>query len=126
MAALLSVVGALALCTVEFTVQLTVAYGRSRSVYHWILFIAISVGMPQESHYDGKVDIWALGISAIEMAETTPPRWRVHPVRVIFMISRDPPPELRDRVRWSAAFNDFLFQCLQKVGGDVLLMPCCT
>lgn len=68
----------------------------------------------QESHYDGKVDIWALGISAIEMAETTPPRWRVHPVRVIFMISRDPPPELREKLRWSATFNDFVFQCLQK------------
>jgi serine/threonine protein kinase len=33
-----------------------------------------------------KVDVWALGISAIEMAEVTPPRWMVHPLRVIFMI----------------------------------------
>jgi hypothetical protein len=30
--------------------------------------------------------VWALGISAIEMAEVTPPRWMVHPLRVIFMI----------------------------------------
>lgn len=39
----------------------------------------------QESRYDGKVDVWALGISAIEMAEQQPPRANVHPMRVIFM-----------------------------------------
>jgi serine/threonine-protein kinase 24/25/MST4 len=38
------------------------------------------------ARYDGKVDVWALGVSAIEMAEATPPRWKVHPLRVIFMI----------------------------------------
>lgn len=57
----------------------------------------------QESRYDGKVDVWALGISAIvsserllvtstisyrllqEMAELQPPRFTIHPMRVIFM-----------------------------------------
>lgn len=57
--------------------------------------------------------MWALGISAIEMAEMTPPRWAVHPMRVIFMISRDPPPQLQDG-KWSAVFRDFVAQCLQK------------
>ncbi|KAK9817161.1 hypothetical protein WJX72_010545 [[Myrmecia] bisecta] len=68
----------------------------------------------QESRYDGKVDVWALGISAIEMAEITPPRWAVHPMRVIFMISRDPPPRLADRDKWSLTFHDFVAQSLQK------------
>uniref|UniRef100_A0A0A0KJC4 non-specific serine/threonine protein kinase n=1 Tax=Cucumis sativus TaxID=3659 RepID=A0A0A0KJC4_CUCSA len=36
----------------------------------------------QESRYDGKVDVWALGVSAIEMAEGLPPRSAVHPMRV--------------------------------------------
>jgi serine/threonine-protein kinase 24/25/MST4 len=63
-----------------------------------------------------QVDVWALGISAIEMAEITPPRWKVHPLRVIFMISRDPPPGLADPAEWSDTFKDFLAQCLQKVG----------
>ncbi len=62
-----------------------------------------------------QVDVWALGISAVEMAEVTPPRWSVHPMRVIFMISRDPPPRLADRDRWSLTFHDFVAQCLQKV-----------
>eukprot|EP00884_Botryococcus_braunii_P009576 jgi/Botrbrau1/1861/Bobra.146_1s0049.2 len=68
----------------------------------------------QESRYDGKVDVWALGISAVEMAEGSPPRWTVHPMRVIFMISREPPPQLADRDRWSLPFHDFVAQCLQK------------
>ena len=33
-----------------------------------------------------QVDIWALGISTIEMAEQFPPRWRVNPNRVIFQV----------------------------------------
>ena len=63
-----------------------------------------------------QVDIWALGISAIEMAEQYPPRWRINPNRVIFMVVRDPPPKLADRERWSLNFQDFVAQCLQKVG----------
>jgi serine/threonine-protein kinase 24/25/MST4 len=62
-----------------------------------------------------QVDVWALGISAIEMAELTPPRWKVHPLRVIFMISREPPPGLAEPNSWSETFQDFLTQCLQKV-----------
>ncbi|KAH7623904.1 putative Serine/threonine-protein kinase dst1 [Nannochloris sp. 'desiccata'] len=68
----------------------------------------------QASHYDGKVDIWALGISSIEMAERYPPRWRVNPNRVIFMVVRDPPPRLTEKERWTLAFQDFIAQCLSK------------
>lgn len=42
-------------------------------------------------------------------------RVQVHPLRVIFMISRDPPPGLADPQAWSDTFRDFLAQCLQKV-----------
>lgn len=70
------------------------------------------------------MDVWALGISAVEMAEVTPPRWSVHPMRVIFMISRDPPPRLADRDRWSLTFHDFVAQCLQKVHVTSVLNTC--
>jgi serine/threonine protein kinase len=69
----------------------------------------------QESRYDGKVDVWALGISALEMAEFQPPRHAVHPMRVIFMISRDAPPALAEPEAWSHAMGAFVTQCLQKV-----------
>lgn len=62
-----------------------------------------------------QVDIWALGITAIEMAESQPPRWTINPMRVIFMITREPPPQLKDLERWSLSFHDFIAQSLQKV-----------
>ena len=61
------------------------------------------------------MDVWAAGISAIEMAEAQPPRWKVHPMRVIFLIGREPPPQLADKDHWSLPFHDFVGQCLQKV-----------
>ena len=71
----------------------------------------------QESRYDGKVDVWALGISAVEMAEVQPPRHAVHPMRVIFMITREPAPRLAEPGRWTAAFHDFVARCLRKDAG---------
>ncbi|PUZ36976.1 hypothetical protein GQ55_9G081000 [Panicum hallii var. hallii] len=68
----------------------------------------------QESRYDGKVDVWALGVSAIEMAEGMPPRSTVHPMRVIFMISSEPAPMLEDKEKWSLLFHDFIAKCLTK------------
>ncbi|XP_009786232.1 serine/threonine-protein kinase 1 [Nicotiana sylvestris] len=68
----------------------------------------------QESRYDGKVDVWALGVSAIEMAEGLPPRATVHPMRVLFMISIEPAPMLEDKEKWSLVFHDFVAKCLTK------------
>lgn len=63
---------------------------------------------------DVQVDVWALGITAIEMAESQPPKWTINPMRVIFMITREPPPQLSDLNRWSLPFHDFVAQSLQK------------
>lgn len=68
----------------------------------------------QESRYDGKVDVWALGVSAIEMAEGLPPRSSVHPMRVLFMIHIEPAPMLEDKEKWSLVFHDFVAKCLTK------------
>ncbi|CAL6405993.1 unnamed protein product [Bathycoccus prasinos] len=64
--------------------------------------------------YDSKADVWALGISAIEMAEMHPPRHDVHPMRVIFQIAVDASPELNRRGEWSLAFHDFIAQALKR------------
>eukprot|EP01132_Coremiostelium_polycephalum_P001253 gene1253-1580_t len=68
----------------------------------------------QENKYDGKADIWSLGITAIEMAEALPPNANVHPMRVIFMIPREESPTLSNKENWSSKFQDFISMCLTK------------
>jgi serine/threonine protein kinase len=40
----------------------------------------------QQDKYDGRSDIWSVGITAIEMAEMLPPNSDVHPMRILFLI----------------------------------------
>eukprot|EP01041_Mallomonas_annulata_P010512 gene10512-21921_t len=68
----------------------------------------------QETSYDGRADVWSLGITAIELCEGQPPHYNVHPMRAIFMIPMKPAPTLKDPAMWSAEMADFLGRCLVK------------
>jgi serine/threonine kinase 3 len=68
----------------------------------------------QEIGHDCVADIWSLGITALEMAESKPPYGDIHPVRAIFMIPTKPPPSFREPDQWSPEFIDFVSQCLVK------------
>ncbi|KAJ3324983.1 hypothetical protein HDV06_005572 [Boothiomyces sp. JEL0866] len=72
----------------------------------------------QGTSYDHKADIWSLGISAIEMAESTPPMFDTHPMRVLFMIPKLDPPQLKEKEKWSSDFHSFLKACLEKNPDD--------
>jgi len=65
-----------------------------------------------EKGYDQSVDIWAIGITAIEMVEGRPPLYDMMPMRAIFAIPSRPPPTLQDPA--SPDLEDFVKNCLQK------------
>lgn len=67
----------------------------------------------KDQGYDAKADIWAVGISAIEMAEKDPPMADLHPMRVLMLLASNPAPKLTHEEHWSPEFNDFIKQCLQ-------------
>lgn len=64
--------------------------------------------------YDGKADIWSLGISVIEMAEGKPPHHEFPPMRVIFFIPSKAAPTLHAPAKYSTDMNDFLAKCVAK------------
>jgi len=68
--------------------------------------------------YDGKVDVWSLGITAIEMAEGEPPLLNEPPLRALLIITTSDPPRLKDNDRWSNDFHDFIARCLQQNAAD--------
>lgn len=70
--------------------------------------------MIKESHYDGRADVWSLGITAIEMAEGAPPHSNLNPLRAIFLIPSKPAPNLNDPDLWSPEMVDFIRCCCKK------------
>jgi serine/threonine protein kinase len=68
----------------------------------------------QDKPYTYSADIWSLGITMIEFAETSPPWHDMHPMRVLFKIPKSPSPTLTDMARWSDDFHGFLEVCLAK------------
>ncbi len=62
--------------------------------------------------YNNKVDVWSLGIFAIELAMGEPPYISEHHTRVLFNIVQNDPPKIQPK--WSSAFQDFIDKCLDK------------
>ncbi|KAL7880080.1 hypothetical protein SRHO_G00023340 [Serrasalmus rhombeus] len=66
--------------------------------------------------YNHLCDIWAVGITAIELAELQPPMFDLHPMKALMVMSKSSfqPPKLKDKAKWSSAFHSFVKMCLTK------------
>ncbi|MGH0152233.1 UNVERIFIED_CONTAM: hypothetical protein FKN15_036519 [Acipenser sinensis] len=66
--------------------------------------------------YNQLCDIWAVGITAIELAELQPPMFDLHPMRALMLMSKSnfQPPKLKDKGKWSTEFQNFIKLALNK------------
>ncbi|KAM5310807.1 serine/threonine-protein kinase TAO3 isoform 2-T3 [Glossophaga mutica] len=67
-----------------------------------------------EGQYDGKVDIWSLGITCIEMAERKPPLFNMNAMSALYHIAQNDSPTLQSN-EWTDSFRRFVDYCLQKI-----------
>lgn len=63
--------------------------------------------------YGPKIDVWSLGIMAIEMIEGDPPYMNESPIRALYLIVTNGTPELKDPESLTPCFREFLTWCLQ-------------
>ncbi|TFK03064.1 Adiponectin receptor protein 1 [Platysternon megacephalum] len=66
--------------------------------------------------YNQLCDIWAVGITAIELGELQPPMFDLHPMRALFLMSKSnfQPPKLKEKAKWSSTFHNFVKIALTK------------
>ncbi|TMS07132.1 Serine/threonine-protein kinase TAO1 [Larimichthys crocea] len=70
-----------------------------------------------EGQYDGKVDIWSLGITCIELAERKPPLFNMNAMSALYHIAQNESPMLQSS-EWTDYFRNFVDSCLQKFPQD--------
>ncbi|XP_063803627.1 mitogen-activated protein kinase kinase kinase kinase 5 [Pseudophryne corroboree] len=66
--------------------------------------------------YNQLCDIWAVGITAIELGELQPPLFDLHPMRALFLMSKSnfQPPKLKEKLKWTPVFHNFVKVALTK------------
>ncbi|XP_023236306.1 mitogen-activated protein kinase kinase kinase kinase 4-like isoform X1 [Centruroides sculpturatus] len=80
---------------------------------YWMAPEVIACDENPDATYDNRSDLWSLGITALEMAESQPPLCDMHPMRALFLIPRNPPPRLKSK-KWSKKFHSFIETVLVK------------
>uniref|UniRef100_A0A3Q1AZW2 non-specific serine/threonine protein kinase n=1 Tax=Amphiprion ocellaris TaxID=80972 RepID=A0A3Q1AZW2_AMPOC len=70
-----------------------------------------------EGQYDGKVDVWSLGITCIELAERKPPLFNMNAMSALYHIAQNESPTLQSS-EWTEYFRNFIDSCLQKIPQD--------
>ncbi|XP_074095517.1 MAP4K3-like protein hppy isoform X2 [Cotesia typhae] len=97
--------------------QITATINKRKSFIGTPYWMAPEVAaVERKGGYNQLCDIWACGITAIELAELQPPMFDLHPMRALFLMSKSgfKPPTLKDRDKWSPTFHNFVKIALTK------------
>ncbi|XP_062873159.1 mitogen-activated protein kinase kinase kinase kinase 5-like [Trichomycterus rosablanca] len=103
--------GEVKLADFGISAQITATFARRMSFIGTPYWMAPEVAAVEiKGGYNELCDIWSVGITAIELAELQPPLFDVHPLRVLFLMSKSgyQPPKLKDKSKWSPMFYNFV------------------
>ncbi|XP_047496334.1 mitogen-activated protein kinase kinase kinase kinase 3-like isoform X1 [Penaeus chinensis] len=97
--------------------QITATISKRKSFIGTPYWMAPEVAaVERKGGYNQLCDIWAVGITAIELAELQPPMFDLHPMRALFLMSKSgfKPPTLKDKAKWTQNFHHFVKLSLTK------------
>ncbi|XP_033956770.1 mitogen-activated protein kinase kinase kinase kinase 3-like isoform X11 [Pseudochaenichthys georgianus] len=97
--------------------QITATLAKRKSFIGTPYWMAPEVAaVERKGGYNQLCDIWAVGITAIELAELQPPMFDLHPMRALFLMTKSnfQPPKLKDKVKWTNNFHHFCKLALTK------------
>jgi serine/threonine protein kinase len=95
-----------------FAIGLTAEEDKRRSVVGTPYWMAPE--LIRGLSYGDKVDVWSMGITAIEMAEGEPPHIHEPPLRALLLITTQGTVSLKKPDKWSAKFRHFIARCLDQ------------
>ncbi|XP_018336102.1 mitogen-activated protein kinase kinase kinase kinase 5 isoform X3 [Agrilus planipennis] len=114
---LLTEIGDVKLADFGVSAQITATINKRKSFIGTPYWMAPEVAaVERKGGYNQLCDIWAIGITAIELAELQPPMFDLHPMRALFLMSKSgfKPPTLKDKDKWSTVFHNFVKTALTK------------
>ncbi|XP_064173877.1 mitogen-activated protein kinase kinase kinase kinase 3-like isoform X3 [Anguilla rostrata] len=97
--------------------QITATLAKRKSFIGTPYWMAPEVAaVERKGGYNHLCDIWAVGITAIELAELQPPMFELHPMRALFLMTKSnfQPPKLKDKLKWTNNFHHFVKVALTK------------
>ena len=111
----------------DFGISATLTFTMKRKSFigtpYWMAPEVAAV--EKKGGYNSQCDIWAVGITAIELAETQPPLFDLHPMTALYMMTKKSfkPENLKDKKKWNKEFHDFIKHLLVK---DPMKRPTAT